>query len=549
MATSNEQPNRSLYYTYELDKAEEYIETYNTRHGTEYPYNGLPTGMNGRKYKKTRFIRWEPKQEDIVIRHNGAQIVVNFLSLFPNDVIDPNIQIFKMRSKRVELQNLICEQINFFTALYDDENELLTNMLIAKDITDSQQYSIVKFDEYSDRLISVLFTERLLDKIRKMVDENDVGDDIVGLFDPMFLRDAFTLSFIMKVMHIFIEHFIISTSNSPKGLYELFAIAYSKVMNMLNPKMYLVLYTYVKKTVDQCISSNVNIIDMRAVEGVTAPTIAKSVMRKSLLCEGLIKLTFASEWVPDLKRPKNSCVGLIKAVVDHATNVTRKVQLRYTYISVDDVSQLQQDYLAPNSPISMVRSFNPGEFACKQKDLNIIIGNIMIQTDLSPLDFYLDNLPNMNELAKMLITIVLYNKFHSSISLSILSMRQKYILLLYIRSMIMQIYSLREEETRSNDIINIIMGKLSSESTRTLTQKDITNIKRYVQNDSSISGYLLSEASADELSDNIIHSVLSSYTIVNHNDPSALGTELIYEPFNLVVKLIDTIADIFAMLQ
>ena len=53
----------------------------------------------------------------------------------------------------------------------------------------------------------------------------------------------------------------------------------------------------------------------------------------------------------------------------------------------------------------------------------------------------------------------------------------------------------------------------------------------------------------DELSDNIIHSVLSSYTIVNHNDPSALGTELIYEPFNLVVKLIDTIADVFAMLQ
>ena len=47
----------------------------------------------------------------------------------------------------------------------------------------------------------------------------------------------------------------------------------------------------------------------------------------------------------------------------------------------------------------------------------------------------------------------------------------------------------------------------------------------------------------------LIHSVLSSYTIVNHNDPSALGTELIYEPFNLVVKLIDTIADVFAMLQ
>lgn len=536
--------NKTELYTFDPNKSDEYV--YNVKHGTEYPYNGLPTGMHGRKYKKTRFIRWEPKPEDIVMRHFGSQIIVNFTALFPNGVIDPNLQIFKLRSKRCDLQNLICEQINFFTALYDPDNDLLTSMLMAKYVTDSQDYTMATFDEYSDKLISILFPPRTLDKIRLMIEENDVGDDTIGLFHVDFLKDAFTLSFIMKVMHIFIEHFIISTGNSPKTLFESFAKAYTKVMNILNPRMYRVLYEYVQRSVNQCITSNSNIVEMQAVEGVTAPTIAQSIMRKSLLCDGLIKLTFASEWDSYLKRPVHSCVGLIKAIVGHATNVIRKVQLRFTYISVDDVSQLQSENISSSSPISMQRSFNPGEFSCIRTDLNIIIGHAALETDLAPLDFYLEHLPKMNELATMLIHIVLYNKLHSSISLSTISVKQRYILLLYVRSMIMKIYNLSEEETVSNDLINLIMGKVSSESSKTLSPKDIQNVKKYVNNDGTINNYLLSEASGDELSDAVIHAVLSSYTIVNHNDADSLGAELFYEPYLMTTRVIDMITELFA---
>lgn len=539
--------NKSELYTFEPDKADQY--TYNSEHGTEYPYNGLPKGMHGRKYKQTRFIRWNPDPSDIVMRHYGSQIIVNFTAVFPNGVLDPNCQIFRLRSKRADLQNLICEQINFFTALYDQDNDLLSSMVVAKYVTDSQDYTMATFDEYSDRLISILFPERTLNKIRLMVEENDVGDDTIGLFPVEFLKDAFVLSFIMKVMHIFIEHFIISTGNSPKTLFESFAKAYTKVMNILNPNMYSVLYDYVQKSVNQCITSNSNIVDMQAIEGVTAPTIALSIMRKSLLCDGLIKLTFASEWDPYLKRPVHSCVGLIKAIVGHATNVIRKVQLRFTFISVDDVSQLQNDNISSSSPLSMIRSFNPGEFKCMTTDLNIIIGHAILHTDLTPLDFYLENLPKMNELATMLIHIVLYNKFHSSISLSTISTKQKYILLLYVRSLIMNIYALNEEETVSNDLINLLMGKATSESSKTLSQKDIANIKNYINNDGSINKYLLSEASGDELSESIMHVVLSSYNMVNHNEPSALGAELFYEPYLMTIKVSDMISELFASFQ
>ena len=387
-----------------------------------------------------------------------------------------------------------------------------------------------------------------MDKIKKMVEENDVGDDTVGLFPLDFLRDMYIVSFMIKVMHIFIEHFIIATGNSPKDLYELFARAFTYAMNNINPNMYILLYNYVNKNVAQSISSNANIYDMQAVEGVTAPTTTQFVMRKILLCDGLIKLTFASAWDKINKRPTYSCVGLVKAIILQASFLTRKQQLRYSLVNVDDVSQLLSDNVNSNSPISMIRSFNPGEYSCMLKDLNIIIAHIALEIDTSPVDFYLEHMPQMNDLSKILIDTVLYNKFHSSISTNTLSMRQKYLILLYVRSLIMKIYGLTEEDTKGNLVINILMGKTVSQTTRSLTQKDLNGIKKYIKLN-NLKEYLLSEKNVNIFVENIMHCVLSSYTIVNHNDPSLLDTPLIYESGSMTLALLDAVVELFELMK
>ena len=534
---------KALVYTYDVDETY----AYNTKHGTEYPYNGLPTGLHGRKYKKTRFIDWAPIPEDIIVRHYGSQVIINFLGLFPNDIVDPNIQLFQMRSKRVYLHYLICEQINFFTSLYDDDNDLLTSMLIAKYLTDSQTYTIVTFEEYFKQLHEILFPQRTMDKIKKMVEDNDVGDDTVGLFPLDFLRDIYIVSFMIKIMHIYIEHFIISTGNEPNLMYELYAKAYTYMCNQINPNMYVLLYNYVNKNITQSIASNSNIFDMQAIDGVTAPTTTQAVMRKTLLCDGLIKLTFASAWDKINKRPTFSCVGLIKAIINKATYLTRKVQLRFSLANVEDMSQLLNDNITASSPISMIRSFNPGEYSCMVKDLNIIIAQIALEIDLSPLDYYLDNLTSMNDLSRMLIDTVLYNKFHSSISTNTLSIKQKYIILLYVRSIIMQLYDLSEYDTISNNIINIIMGKTVSQSTKTLSQKDMNSIKKYIKLN-NLKSYMLSEKNVDMYVENIMKCVMSSYNIVNHNDVP-LGTELLYESDVMVTDLLDMSVRLFESLK
>lgn len=539
MATK-EPSAKALTYLYDPDETY----TYNAQHGTEYPYNKFPTGLHGRKYKPTRFIEWEPIPEDIIIRHAGSQIFVNFSALFPEDVIDPTIEVFQLRAKRLNLQNFICEQINFFTALYDDDNDLITSMLVAKYITDSETYTIETFEEYYKEIYDVLFPPKTMAKIQKMVEENDVGDDTVGLFPLDFLRDMFIISFMIKVMHIFIEHFIMRTGNSPKDLYELFAKAFTYAMNKINPNMYILLYNYVSKNVIQSISSNTNIYDMQAIEGVTAPTTTQFVMRKILLCDGLIKLTFASDWDKINKRPTFSCVGLIKTVTNQASFLTRKKQLRYTLVGVDDVSQLMSDSINSSLPVSMIRSFNPGEYMCIETDLQNIIAHITLKVDVTPVDYYLTHLPQMNNFAETLVNSVLYNEFHSSLTTNVLNMRQKYIVLMYVRKRIMDIYGITEADSKTNPMINILTGKAMSTTTRSLTQKDINNIKKYAKLN-NLKEHLLDENNVTTYIENIMQCVLSSYSVVNHNDESLLGTPIIYESGSMTQALLEMVVMLF----
>jgi hypothetical protein len=286
---------------------------------------------------------------------------------------------------------------------------------------------------------------------------------------------------------------------------------------------------------------------MQAINGVTAPTTTHVVMRKILVCDGLIKLTFGNTWDKINKRPKESCVGLISTIVKKATFQLRRIQLRYSLANVDDISQLLDDDVSSTSPISLIRTFNPGEFECIHKDLNRIIADISMVIDISPVDYYLENLPTMNDLSKLLVKTVLYNRFHSSIPFDTLNMKQKYILLLYVRDMIMKMHDLTEEDTVNDPVINILMGKVTTSATKTLTKKDMLGIKKFVKLN-NLKSYLLSEANINTYVENIMRCVLSSYTIVNHNDPSLLGTSLVYDSSTMTLSLLEMIVELFEIL-
>jgi hypothetical protein len=59
---------------------------------------------------------------------------------------------------------------------------------------------------------------------------------------------------------------------------------------------------------------------------------------------------------------------------------------------------------------------------------------------------------------------------------------------------------------------------------------------------------MLSEKNVTTYIECIMNCVLSSYTIVNHNDPSLLGTSLVYETGNMVLNILDMVVTLFAIM-
>lgn len=543
---------------YSFDKDVEYP-PYNANHvftpETEYPYNEFPVGKdaNGNKikYKPTRFINWEPRQEDIILRYENNFLIMNWKDVFPEYIRAEEQQKFKMRKGRSPLQNILCEQINFYCCFYDKDNQLLANMLTCKIATDRNMFPLQSFQDYTKFLNDTLFTPDIIANIRRMVDENDVGDVVKELFSQDFVKDMYVVTFMFKVLHMFVEHFIFSCGcNNPQVYYKEFTRAYIGAIKLIKPEIQDILYTYTKKTVDQQLSANNPMLDMRQIQGLTATTITSEILGKNLMCDGLVKLTFASEWDPIMKRPSRACVGLIRHIVTKSIQQMRKQKLSHSLVKTDDPSRILLEAANQDSAgsVTRIRSNNPGTFTCMEYDMRIILGEIILSIDISPLKFYLVNLPAMNPLSELLIRTIIYNKFHSSLTMKTLSTEQKYILLLYVRHIIMEMYQMNEEDTVSSALINLLTAKITDKTSKVVTSKDINAVNKYVKLN-NLKEHILFEKNVDEYVEKITDAVMSSYTVVNHNRPDLLDTELEYDNQQMRLELLEMVVCLFTYIK
>lgn len=136
----------------------------------------------------------------------------------------------------------ICEELNFFEAIYDREGELIAALFRIKYLIDVDNYSYTmkNFDAFKDLCYSTLFTPSLKEKITRMVDENYIDDieaenqrnmsnpDMVSImqrkkksleFLNVHVKAMLQVSFGIKILSFIINHFCVMRSiNVQKNL-------------------------------------------------------------------------------------------------------------------------------------------------------------------------------------------------------------------------------------------------------------------------------------------------------------------------------------------
>lgn len=92
------------------------------------------------------------------------------------------------------------------------------------------------------------------------------------------------------------------------------------------------------------------------------------------------------------------------------------------------------------------------------------------------------------------------------------------------------------------------MAKTTATSTKTLTKKEVGAVNKFIKLN-NLKQYLLGENNVTKYVESIQNCILNSYTIVNHNAPELLDTQLVYESSKMTQDILEVIVDLFEFMK
>lgn len=191
-------------------------------------FKKLATNNNEEKAKRTSKIHtWKPKQDEIIVERDNKLFICNFDKVFGQPKLNVYNRFLIGKESYINQLDIITNYTNFFINNYDDDNELVTAYLKIKFSLDKKkEFTLENMDAYIDFIYEVMFTDSMIEKIIKIVNENYL-DDIEGNseskdkysknekkhlesleFTNQHIKILLMISFSMKIMSPALFHYI-----------------------------------------------------------------------------------------------------------------------------------------------------------------------------------------------------------------------------------------------------------------------------------------------------------------------------------------------------
>lgn len=179
----------------------------------------------------------------------------------------------------------ICEELNFFEAIYDTEGELITALFRIKYLIDVDDisYTMKNFDAFIDLCYTTIFTPSMKEKITRLVEENYVDDieaenmrnntnpDFASImqrkkksleFNNEHVKAILMISFGMKILSFIINHFTVMRSMNVQKNIGIFYDFYYPMFNVFDFdfNIYNKIYAYIESKVNSSLNFNKSIL-------------------------------------------------------------------------------------------------------------------------------------------------------------------------------------------------------------------------------------------------------------------------------------------------
>lgn len=561
------------------------------------------TGTEEKKQKNIALIdSWNPTPDSNYVGRDGKHFVVYFNKLFSLDDFitedsekrnwceeNDNVPYYHTKQQQKlarynqflisktsyenQLDNII-RYINFFIHFYDTEQELIAaylklKMAIDRDRTDDTDtdtehtgeklYGPNDKDAFISLLYDVMFTPNMVEKIKRMVEENYTDDIEAGPeekkryykanekrhlesleFTNQHVKILHAISFGMKMLCPVMFHFCASNSIKIDKTNLVIYDFYKPLFDLFNDgcNMFNKLYVYVKTKVLESDANNKRIFEQREIFGIDVFTVITQFTKVVLISENMVKYNI-----------NENIIGFNKTII--------KYQLTYFIKEQYDKNLTEVTWAKNSEGLSGIDKMAMNlekldEGAIVFTDVNItntierIRSRVDVDIDESEIEYYMEHL-RITDLQKEYLYSFYAKYFETYKDLKLLTKRQ-YIYLLIIMKKVLLIdlgYDVETGGAKAAAIPYILSGNIEDRIVNRMIRngKFIDKLEssykyqRMVKNDYA----LLAEipGKGDFIKSKLSAIINTKFTYVTPEEPELTGTEIMYDEEEIADELLD----------
>lgn len=380
------------------------------------------------------------------LSYDGKVITMDFASVFHRRPEELNTEFCKfiiLKSSYANNLELIVKYINYFIRFYDQEGELIFIYFKLKSLISHKQnkYGPKAFEKI---LYQIMFTDTMVEKIKKMVDDNYLLDidnekETKSYNDSIKFTDLHTkiltrCSTAIKIMVPIVIHFLYSIpeiKDKNKYLYSYF-VGTMKVFTEPGVNIYAKTVLWIDKLTDKNVIQNQSMWAKKEILGDEPCSKSKSLFQKDFMIDLLYKFAFKSREKDDEGNyygpfiPRNpiklSIVSLKKQL-----NYSNRISFKKNLVQISSKRSGEEGELTGLDKLMMN--------AAKIDESNVVLSDINIRETIEELreqipyvtdeeiEFYYNNY-TINELQETIVNYYYSKIFGGFDDLTLLTRRQ-----------------------------------------------------------------------------------------------------------------------------
>lgn len=532
----------------------------------KYKKNSFPNGAS------SYWIKWKLYPDDARFFSLPKTMIIKFdkeLSHMNNENISA---LNEWKVSKISYSSYLprmCEELNFFETMYDQEGELISALFRIKYLIDADNisYTMQNFKAFKDLCYKTIFTESMKEKITRMIEENYVDDieeeNIKNMRNPDMLsimqrkkksleflnvhvKAMLMISFGIKILSFIVNHFAVMRSINIQKNIDIFYNFYIDMFKVFDFDfdIYNKIYAYIENKVNSSYNFNKAIFEQQEIEGKDKSIIINQLMSRNVIIDNFIKFQMPQTWNSIKELPNERVLSFLCSIVNTHISIFIMQVFRRNLIETSIVPDADGNSKNDRYRASKMKINEKYVITCSM-DMRNLVDNLFNryknEITMEEIEYYRRNL-KPSRLHQLMIEIYFFNYTSSSSEFALLRNLDWFKLLLIMRKDIMRRFNITKDTLIDSTLALILTANIEENPVgEKMYIKDTKYLKDHKDYNVLVERFYSTIADMDEdiIKKFLITFVNSRYKFVLYEEQHLLDQEISINKRDLIDEIIN----------